>query len=844
MAVPSHTGGPYSTSNQYIVYRIIAEELSTNEKTNTSSVRVTVQARRTNSYVTNYAGSCNVKVGDKTGSTSWAYDAHPLSTSWVQLYRSSFTITHAEDGTKAISIQAKFQLTSGGTTKVSSSYHGFTYTLSNLDRTPPVVSVAVSNIAVNGFTISATASGDNNTCDLWDYSINNGVDWTPISVNSGTSASVNVTGLLPNTVYNTLVRARKVNNEVYGVSEPQAIQTLGNAVLNSVEPVIADASTVTLSFNTTVYVSSYTHKLELKNGNTLILAFSGLTLNNGNNSLTLSSAQKSQLLNAMSGLKSFNGSFELTTYNGSTQIGFVSRATALVQTSSASAPTFTGFTYLDSNSVSSAVTGNNQILIQGVSILNVTAAVATAKNGATIAGYSVSAGSTTKQSVSNVIGDVGVISSSGTIALTVSAIDSRGYSTSRTVNVTVIPYEKIKIDNYLVRRVNEVEDDVDVTFNGTISEVKINNVAKNNQVTARYRYRKTSEAAISQWYNMTNPSPSLSGSSFSYENNSLNSLDANYSWYLEFEFKDRLTSESISAIIAQGIPLMSYRQKKVGINKREPTKALDVNGDVAISGQASISGMTSISGELQVLHVGIKTDHVQIMRETSNIIHAFVGHRTDGSGTWAIYDVNGNANAWCNGNSGQINSRQECIRTSGDEKTRLINTVDGTDKFGVTTWYDGNSTPKEKVIISGSANENIKLLDDNGNATIKLDSDTGKITCNKISYSNETITFSKSSGSWTYDTGHCTRSGQIVQVQVQFKGGGSNVSVGSNAIAGTISGISLPPYTIRLQGYYSGTVLMGELTSSGAFNVRILGASLNLSTGNTATLSGTYITDN
>ncbi|MBP5597997.1 MAG: hypothetical protein J6Y02_21695 [Pseudobutyrivibrio sp.] len=838
MAVPDHTGGPYSTSNQYIVYRIIAEEIGTNEKTNTSGVRVTVQARRTNSEaITNYAGSCNVKVGDKTGSSSWAYNAHPLSTSWVQLYRNSFTITHNDDGTKAISIQAKFQLTSGGTTKVSSSYHGFTYTLSNLDRTPPVVSVVVGNISVNGFNISATASGDNNTCDLWDYSINNGVDWTPISVDPGTSASVSVTGLLPNTVYNTIVRARKVNNEVYGESEPQAVQTLGNAVLNSVEPVVADSDTVTLSFNTTVYVASYTHKLELKNGNTLILAFSGLSLNNGNNSLTLSSAQRSQLLTAMSGLKSFTGTFELTTYNGSTQIGFVSRATALVQTSAASAPTFTGFTYLDSNTVSSTVTGDNQILIQGISVLNVTAAVATAKNGATIAGYSVSAGSTTKQSVSNVIGDVGVISSSGTIALTVSAIDSRGYSTSRTVNVTVIPYEKIKIDNYLVRRVNEVEDDVDVTFNGTISEVKINNVAKNNQVTARYRYRKTSEAEISQWYDMTNPSPSLSGSSFSYENSSLNSLDANYSWYLEFEFKDRLTSESVSAIIAQGIPLMSYRQKKVGINKREPTKALDVNGDVAISGG------TSISGELQVLYTGVRAKQVRIRHETSGNMIAYVGYRSDGSGSWSIYDSNGNANAWCNGNSGQINSRAMHLRSSGDEKNRIINKVDGTDKFGVTTWYDGNSTPKEKVIISGSADENIKLLDDNGNTTINLDSDTGKITCAKMSYSDGTATFSKSSGSWSFSNGKFTRSGQVVQLFVQFKGGGSNVSVGSNAIAGTISGIPLPPYTIRLQGYYSGTMLMGELTTSGAFNVRILGAALNLATSNTATMSGTYITE-
>lgn len=118
-----------------------------------------------------------------------------------------------------------------------------------------------------------------------------------------------------------------------------------------------------------------------------------------------------------------------------------------------------------------------------------------------------------------------------------------------------------------------------------------------------------------------------------------------------------------------------------------------------------------------------------------------------------------------------------------------------------------------------------------------------KIIANKMSVSSGTATFSKSSGSWTFNSGEYDRSGNVVQVRLAFKGGGSNVSVGSNAIAGTVNGIPKPPYTVRLQGYYSGTVLMGELTSSGGFNVRILGAALNLSSSNTATLSGTFIVD-
>ena len=132
------------------------------------------------------------------------------------------------------------------------------------------------------------------------------------------------------------------------------------------------------------------------------------------------------------------------------------------------------------------------------------------------------------------------------------------------------------------------------------------------------------------------------------------------------------------------------------------------------------------------------------------------------------------------------------------------------------------------------------------NGTIKSTGDiatSGRVTCSKMSSVNENVTFSKSSGSWTFNSGEYTRSGQAVQIRLGFKGGGSNVSVGSNSIVGTINGIPLPSYTVRLFGYYSGTALMGELTSSGGFNVRILGVALNLSTSNTATLSGTYIVE-
>lgn len=120
---------------------------------------------------------------------------------------------------------------------------------------------------------------------------------------------------------------------------------------------------------------------------------------------------------------------------------------------------------------------------------------------------------------------------------------------------------------------------------------------------------------------------------------------------------------------------------------------------------------------------------------------------------------------------------------------------------------------------------------------------TPKVVCNKVSVSSGTGTFTKSSGSWTFNSCAWRRSGNVVTVNIQFHGGGSNVAVGSNAIAGTINGVDRPPFTVRFHGYYSSTMLMGEYSSEGTFNIRILGAALNLSSSNTAVMSGTFIVD-
>ena len=518
------------------------------------------------------------------GATSWDSKTFPAAKGSTS---GTITVTHGSDGKKSITV--------GFSTRVyysTAQEYGGTMTLTNIDRTAPTVSLATSAITATGVTVKATAS---TTCDRFDYSIDGGSTWTNFSTTEGTTASKAITGLTPNTTYSIKVRARKKSNQVYGSSSASSVKTLGGSVISSVSAFTADAATAKITMSVTVYNTSYTHTLVIKNGSTTVLTITGLTLANGSNTVTLNATQRSTVLAAMSALKSFTGTFALTTYSGSSQIGTTSEKTATVQTTSAnSAPTFTAFTYEDSNATAVGVTGNNQILIQNISTLKLTLTAATAKNGATISSYSVVAGSKTASGTTTAI-TVGTLPDKGTVPVIVTAIDSRGYTTAVTVNITVLEYEGINITEYTMRRVNEVEDTTQVTIGGDITPVTIGGANKNSLRYLYYRYRKTSDSSYNSYKDITS-STEYDDSGFNFESDEWLSLDADYSYYVQFLVTDKLTSDTVTITVPQGTPLLALRRKKVGINKREPAAALDVDGSVMMNGFNVLGLVATLDG--------------------------------------------------------------------------------------------------------------------------------------------------------------------------------------------------------------------------------------------------------
>lgn len=497
-------------------------------------------------------------------------------------------VNHNANGTKsgvALSASWRFSGTYSGVS-IGTITASTTVTLNSIDRTAPTVSCSVSNITANGFTISASSSA---TSDIWQYSLNGGSSWTQFSTTAGTSASVTLSSLSPNTTYSVRVRARKRTNQVYGTSSTVSAKTLGGAVILSCGNFAADASTVNLSLRVTVYNAAYTNYITIKNGSTTYLSLTGRTWAAGTASrtITLTSAERTTLLNAMASLKSFTATIDLVTKSGNTQIGNASTCTCTISTTEAnSGPTLSGFTFADSYSTTTAITGNDQVLIQSYSRLTVTPGTATAKNGASIVSYSAVCSGVTKSNTTGAALSLGTIGTSGTRDITLTVTDSRGYTASVTKSVTVVPYSKPKVNSVSLRRTNEIETEMQLVFNGSISAITVDGAQKNSLLYVRYRYKLTSASSYNAYTSILS-SVTASGTSFSFSNLELCNLNAEASYDFHLQIRDKLnslTSLDLYFVVPQGTPLVALRKKMVGINTPNPAAALHVVGDTRIEG--------------------------------------------------------------------------------------------------------------------------------------------------------------------------------------------------------------------------------------------------------------------
>jgi len=231
-------------------------------------------------------------------------------------------------------------------------------------------------------------------------------------------------------------------------------------------------------------------------------------------------------------------------------------------------PTFpaSSITYADTNSTVTAITQNNQNIVQNQSNLKVTVADATANKYATITKYEITFNGVTRtiNGASGGTVDFGTVNLSMDEDVTVKVTDSRGNTTTRTKEITILEWS-IPSAVISCKRLNNYEDDTNLKADVTISDVD----SKNAILELKYRYRKQ---GTSTWSSYT---------SFSDGVQTTFQIDKDYIYDVQVVVRDKFYTRTYDLIVIKGVAILfiDVALLSVGINCL-PTVAnsLEVNG--------------------------------------------------------------------------------------------------------------------------------------------------------------------------------------------------------------------------------------------------------------------------
>lgn len=279
----------------------------------------------------------------------------------------------------------------------------------------------------------------------------------------------------------------------------------------------------------------------------------------GNTTLTLSDAERNTLRSRMPNSNTMTVRFVIhDTLGGVHNWSYLDRTLTLVNGN----PVFLDYDYRDKNSTTSTITGDDQYLIQGYSVLELKvleADKATPIKYATMTKYNASISSLNEDityvSSGDITEELGVVGASGSVPLTVKAIDSRTNFTSVVKNLPVLPYVAPQI-TATAQRVNNFETETDFHIEATISRLTISGTDKNTVNTSsgvRYRYKKTTDVSWSSWVNKT--SSTTAGAVSVTDFSLVTELDRNYAWNIQVEVTDKLATSTVDLLLPVGIPI-------------------------------------------------------------------------------------------------------------------------------------------------------------------------------------------------------------------------------------------------------------------------------------------------
>lgn len=327
--------------------------------------------------------------------------------------------------------------------------------------------------------------------------------------------------------------------------------------------------------------SSFTHTVKINYGSTSKTIATGVTNSCTFDTSTIANALYALIPNA----NTYSNTISVTTYNGSTNIG---TKTCPYNAKVVNAnPTFNA-AYLDSNATTAAITGNNQIIVRNKSTLTFNITNASALKSATLKNVMITAANLSKTvtlSSSSATVNLGALNSSQDVQATVKVTDSRGNSTTKTVNIKVEDWQAPSAiitakrhDNYY----SETDINVDANYSS---------VNGKNTITIQVRTQKQGESSWSAYQTLEDNVTSVLD------------LDNEYAWNIQVLLTDTFGgSTTYNAVLSRGMPIVYFDRIKssTGFNCfPQYDQSVEVSGRLFVQNQDILDKFTGIGGTAQ-----------------------------------------------------------------------------------------------------------------------------------------------------------------------------------------------------------------------------------------------------
>lgn len=385
-------------------------------------------------------------------------------------------------------------------------------------------------------TITMNWSSDSTVDYIW-WSRNNGSSWHGIDVADGKSGSYTITGCTANTAYNIKTRVRRRDSQLTTDSSTLGVTTYAYPYASSM-PNFTIGNSLTVGLYNPLGRSVSVYMIGNDDSEMLGGSVSGTSISPFNND-----SWKTFLYNSIPNSQS--GTYKIKVVYGSettTKTG----GTYSVNPADCS-PSIGTVTYQDTNSATTSITQNNQLIVQNNSTVRYTATGITAYKAATVSSCEVTVNTNQYNmsiSESTATGGNATIDSTSNVTATVTVTDSRGLTATKNVTVQMLEWF-IPTAILTLQRHNNFYSETDINVNADYASID-----GKNTITIKARYKKTTDSSYGSYVTLQDDVTSVL------------TLDNNYEWDVQVVLTDAFGTATYNTSLSRGMPIIFFDRIK------------------------------------------------------------------------------------------------------------------------------------------------------------------------------------------------------------------------------------------------------------------------------------------